>query len=168
MLVLHAHHSPSSFIALYAISIPGAARHTERAQLFLAAKPRQADRCSPPRAYLSRRAFSPNPDPRFARALVTVAHRDAIPDTRHAALRWHDALDSEIKGRLHQILPAAILLAAGADNDPETPAKRIAAQAEVVPCCRGTTLGDGDELVLLVVLVTCRSASTSISPLSAL
>jgi hypothetical protein len=91
--------------------------------VFVAARPRQADRCSlaeslpePPGIILI--IIPILIDPSFARAL---AHRDAIPDTRHQpALRWHDALDSEIKGRLRQILPAAILLAAGADNDPET------------------------------------------------
>ena len=100
----------------------------------VAAKPQQANRCSP-RAYLIPPGI----------ILILVSHafnRSQIPSTRHAAAAA--ALGSEIKGRLRQILlPACrhyiqyILLAAGAQSDTarSRETKRIAGQAEVVPCC---------------------------------
>ena len=82
------------FTALYAISIPGAARHTEGAQLSVAARSRQANRCSP-RAYLIPRDPAGHyPNPSFARALSI---RDPVPDTEHPS-RCLLALGPEVKG----------------------------------------------------------------------
>ena len=94
----------------------------------VAAKPQQANRCWP-RAYLIPPGI----------IIILVSHAF---DPRYRAHVTLLALGSQVKGRLRQILPPSVLLAAdvaGATSKttpharPRT--KRIAAQAEVVPCC---------------------------------
>ena len=156
------HHSPSTLQSPLRHLHTGSGSSHGGSPVFVAAKPRQANRCWP-RAYLIPPGI----------ILILVSHA-------------FDPTDCNPRYRAPVTLPPPLLLWARRSKDDcarsscrhpppcsrrkqrrRGRARRIAAQAEVVPCCRGTTLGDGDKLVLLVVLVTCRSASTSISPPSA-
>jgi hypothetical protein len=87
--------------------------------VFVAAKPRQANRCWP------RDPAGHYPNPSFAR----IRPQSQIPSTRHAAAA---ALGSEIKGRLRQILLPPLHTSSLQQRNKSTPharAKRVESQA---------------------------------------
>ena len=125
----------------------------------VAAKPQQANRCWP-RAYLIPPGI----------IIILVSHAF---DPRYRAHVTLLALGSQVKGRLRQILPPSVLLAADVAGATRRHRTLALARNESQPRPRWSLAAEalrwenGDKLVLLVVLVTCRSASTSISPPSA-